>query len=974
MKKIITLCIFGWFFLFATMTFVYAQSDIEKIVIHYYRYDKTYDGYNIWLWEKEPANLGGKQFDFNNTDVDEYGAWIEINLSENYPNTTKFGIIIKKGAWDGYREPGGDRFFKVSDMEIKDKKVHAYFVEQDLNIGLSSDDLANNIPDYSPRILSSFFSKDKKINAKMTEKITKYEVFEDNIIVQSGTNSTDSLLLTPSFAVNLSKLYTIKVTFSNDSVVSKAISIHNLYDTVEFEDAYTYTDKLGAIYSKSQTIFRIWAPISDEITLNLYEQGHPNYSNNGNMHEEKLPYKTYSMNRISDGAWEVIVPGDLANKYYTFSVTNYGTTNEVTDPYSYSTGVNGLRSMVVDFSATNPDGWNYSSRPDTIKNLTDYIVYELHVRDLTSHETWNGNEEYRGKFLGFTETGTTYTNRENVTVTTGIDHIAELGVNAVQLLPIFDFGYIDEAEMATNPNYANTFNWGYMPYHFNTLEGSYSINPFDGASRINEFKQLVNALHEKDIRVIMDVVYNHTGESESSNFNKILPGYYHRLTSDGGYSNGSGTGNETASERSMVRNFMLDSIKFLATEYNLSGFRFDLMALHDVETMNQIESMLHEIDPTIVIYGEPWDAGDAAIDSTIAADKDNLSKANVGAFNDVTRDAIKGSVFTANEGAWLQGLNPANYVEGVKYGIVGGVDHSEVSVNKWHLDPNKTINYVSAHDNNTLYDKLRLTGVPTSYIEKYQIQANAIVLTSQGIPFLHAGVDFMRSKPKEDGSGYDENSYESSDKVNQLRWDRKAEYNNVFEYYKTLIAIRKNYAQFRMNNADDIINSIKFINTNNSNIIAYEINNPSLPSVIVIHSGKVKSAAVINLPSGKSYRQLTDYENASLISPNIITGVAVATPNTSIILIENSDVNASVKESTVKIKKNESFNPLNNIDYDATKQTVYTSSFYNTSVAGSYQISAVVVDTNGNTLLLEYKLIVEGSKHYKINLKGEITV
>ena len=260
----------------------------------------------------------------------------------------------------------------------------------------------------------------------------------------------------------------------------------------------------------------------------------------------------------------------------------------MTDPYAYTTGANGLRGMIVDFDALNPVGWEYGKRPDTIKNLTDYIIYELHVRDLTTHQSWNGNDSYRGKFLGLTQKGTTYS-KDGVTVSTGLDHIVELGVNAVQLLPIFDFGYVSEVEAFQNPNYAKIFNWGYMPYHFNTLEGSYATNPFDGRTRIEEFKRVIDAFHKENVRVIMDVVYNHTGESETSNFHRIIPGYYHRLSAEGGFSNGSGTGNETASERAMVQKFMIDSILFWVHEYNLSGFRFDLMALHDVATMNLIK-------------------------------------------------------------------------------------------------------------------------------------------------------------------------------------------------------------------------------------------------------------------------------------------------------------------------------------------------------------------------------------------------
>src|SRR5690625_2672465 len=802
MKKTLILLTLLPLLFFISLISIKASNEVDTLVVHYFRYDNDYTNFNFWLWENEPDNLEGKQFNFNNNDVDDLGAFKEVNLKEDgYKNTTRFGIIVKKGGWEGYREPGGDRFFDLKNMEVINNKVHAYIVEQDLNIGTSTSDIEQGIPDYSPKILSARFETNSDINIRLSHIPKKIEVLENNKTIYEVENNFNlNMTIKISYNFDLLKNYQLHAVFDNSSF-TKSISIESFYDTDEFEKAFTYEGELGAIYSNDKTTFRLWAPISEKVELNLYKQGHPNYDNLGNKNNELKPFKTYDMTKIEDGAWEHVINEDLASYYYTFSVTNYGQTHEVTDPYSYSTGANGLRSMVVNFEELNPEGWDYNNRPKTIKELTDYIVYELHIRDLTTHETWEGNEEYRGKFKGFTEEGTTFTNRNGITVSTGVDHIKELGVNAVQLLPIFDFGYIDEVEMALNPNYNNTFNWGYMPYHFNTLEGSYATNPFDGNVRISEFKELIQTLHNNDIRVIMDVVYNHTGESETSNFHKIIPGYYHRLNKDGGFSNGSGTGNETASERLMVRKFMVDSIKFLANEYNLSGFRFDLMMLHDVETMQLIEDELNKIDPTIVIYGEPWHAGGAMISDSNAAGKQNIKNFNnIGAFNDIFRDAVKGSVFNEKEGAWIQGVKPSSHIEGLKYGIVGGVDHKDVSYNdKWHLKPTRTINYVSAHDNNTLHDKLRLTNIKGTELEKMQIQANAITLTSQGIPFIHAGAELMRSKPK-DGGGFDENSYESHDSNNHIRWDRKANYLNDIEYSIQLIHIRKHSTQLKMSN------------------------------------------------------------------------------------------------------------------------------------------------------------------------------
>lgn len=970
-----TLALFITFFVISYS--IVASSVPKKLVVNYFRYDNDYTGFNIWLWENQPNDKGGIQFNFSNENIGEYGAFLEVDLEENgYADTTRFGIIVKRGAWGGYQEPGGDRFLLLEDMEVINGVVNAYIVEQDLNIGVSSEDLENNIPNYDPKVLSAYFDKTENINFRVSHKITSYEIFESNTSILKTNVSDEGFTFKVDLdqSIDLLKTYELKVVFEDRIESLQTISIQNLYDTKTFEDSFTYEDDLGVIYSEEKSVFRLWAPLSESVKINLYNQGHPGYDKDGKKNNEEKPFVIYDLERIENGAWEVTVDGDLKNKYYTFTVTNDGISHEVTDPYSYSTGANGSRSMIVNFNDLNPENWEYNSRPDTITNLTDYLVYELHVRDLTVHDSWNGNDDYRGKFMGFTETGTTYTEKDtNVTVSTGLDHIVELGVNAVQLIPVFDFGYIDEVQIALDPSYSNTFNWGYMPYHFNTLEGSYSTNPFDGGVRINEFKQLVQALHDNGIRVIMDVVYNHTGESESSNFHKIIPGYYHRMTDEGGFHNGSGTGNETASERTMVRKFMLDSLKFLTEEYNFSGYRFDLMKLHDVDTMIAIEEMLHEIDPTIVVYGEPWTGGTSP-DTYEDAGKTNLHKiGTVGAFNDTTRDGIKGATFGGNvkEGAWAQGYNVNGNINRVKYGIVGGIDHPDVSENVWHTEPSKTINYVSAHDNHTLHDKLRLSGASSPMLERLQIQSNAIILTSQGIPFLHAGVEFMRSKPAV-GGGFDENSYESPDEVNQLRWDRKARYNDVFEYYKTLIQIRRHYPQFRFDNKEDVLDSLTFLKTTNNNTIAYEINHKDYPSVVVVHNNQSQNITNISLPEGKSYRALTGFEEFDINGLNNYENTVFALAATSVILIENTELdNVSLKSPTVNIERGDMFNPLDNINYDEEKHNIYHSNFYNTNIPGSYLISIMVVDSKGNFIPLNYNLIV-GGLEYNFDIKGVV--
>lgn len=960
MKKMFSL------FLLFLLTTIFAPFIISaingenKLVVYYYRYDGNYEGFNFHLWDKAPNDSAGKDFHFNNADVDPiYGAYHEINLNDpnfNLTQTTKFGIIVKKGGWDGYREPGGDRFIDKDNMEIINGMYRIFLVEGDLNIGSSKEDLDNNIPDYRPKILRADFTSSDIISTRYSHIPNKVELLESGNVIQTLTPDSKNLTIRINSSVDLLKAYLIKAYFDDNSS-EKLVSITGLYDSKAFTEAFTYDGELGAIYNKDKTIFRLWAPISENVTLNLYKQGHPNYNNKGEKNDDLIPFDSFEMKRIENGAFEYTVLGNLENTYYTFSVTNYGETHEVTDPYSFSTGANGLRSMVTNFANLNPLGWEYKERPNNVTNLTDYIVYELHVRDLTTHSSWNGSETNRGKFLGFTETGTTYTNKESITVTTGIDHLEELGINAVQLLPIFDFGYVDEVKLATDPNYTNTFNWGYMPYHFNTLEGSYSTNPFDGSVRINEFKQLVQSLHNKDIRVIMDVVYNHTGESENSNFHKILPNFYHRMTSEGGFSNGSGTGNETASERLMVRKFMKDSLKFLATEYNLSGFRFDLMALHDVETMQEIEDMLYEIDPTIIVYGEPWHAGGAAIDFKDESGKNNIINfKNIGAFNDTTRDAIKGQGDGPNKG-WLQNDRPQAHYENIKYGIVGGIKHQDVKTTAWHGAPQRTINYVTAHDNYTLHDKLRTTGIRGDALEKMVIQANAIILTSQGIPFLHAGVDFMRSKPKNDG-GFDNNSYESPDAVNQLRWDRKAQYLNVFEYYKTLIHLRKNNPQFKMTEVDQINAFLRFVDYSNKNIIGFEINIPNLPRVVVAHNAS-RDVITVNLPSELTYNIHTFFDEHNPLGLQQAQNSIAVFPNRTLIAIEEVMAKASVKDNVIAIDKGSSFDIYSNVNIPEGSK-VSSNSFFNLNSSGKYNIAITVNESNGKISILEYILYVKG--------------
>lgn len=842
---------------FTLSTVLEAQSKTTHIYVHYYRYNGDYDGWNVWMWQNAPAALGGNayQFEIDNTDetVNFGGVVAKIALEGDLENTSRAGIIVRLGEWAA-KDGEVDRFIDVEPTSPGGIQ-HVYLVQGDLRIGSAPDDPAG--PDRNPKFLIAYFEAMNKIYFQATESVdtTSLRVLANGlpITVESVEITNNTGVVTLSDTVDFGLDYMIETQFSNHHVGNYAVTYDGIYDSAAFEAAYGYMgNDLGARVVDGKTHFKIWAPISSSVTLKVYDTGTP--SNYGGTN---TPVFTLAMQPSEKGTFSVSVDDDLHGYYYTYYVTNGSASHEVIDPYARSAGINGLRGMIVDFSRVNPQGFLYNDRPNNMTHPTDAIVYELQVRDLTSHESWTGSEENRARYLGLIESGTSYNG-----VSTGFDHIVELGVTHVQLLPFFDFGHVDETRVL-EPGY-NAFNWGYMPMNFNVLEGSFSADPYDGLVRVQEMKQVVMGFHDADIRIIMDVVYNHTGLTADSNFNLIVPNYYFRKNPDGSFSNGSGTGNETASERIMMRQFILDSVQFWAQEYNISGFRFDLMALHDVETMNQIVELLHGIDPTIMVYGEPWMGGSTPLPASLQAGKQNLMQMPyVGAFNDDLRDAVKGSVFARDQGGFIQGDFSNQVITRMRYGIAGGIDYEGINgallspVKIWHGEPYKTVNYVTAHDNNTLHDKLYQTLEPFDQLDRLfamQKQANAIVLTSQGIAFLHAGDEFLRSKPHVSGSGFDHNSYESLDSVNQLRWDQKAtdEGLEMFAYYQGLIALRNAHPSFRMPNAAAIRNHLTFLEDGDSGMIAFTLSNyqnlDAWDHILVIHNAQDKTQR-LRLPS-----------------------------------------------------------------------------------------------------------------------------
>ncbi len=610
-----------------------------------------------------------------------------------------------------------------------------------------------------------------------------------------------------------------------------AIAILTMHATYSQQDYSKYPvykgGDLGLTYSKTQSIFKIWSPTAEAVELLFYNEG-----------SGGEPIKKVSLVKSDKGTWLAKLAGNHKGQYYTFRVKISGQwSNEVADPYTKATGVNGKRAMVVDLTETNPAGWQADKSPafSATNNKTDAIIYELHIRDASIAE--NSGIKNKGKFLGLTEEGT----KSSEGLTTGLDHLKELGVTHIHLLPFFDYNSVDERR-EDNKQY----NWGYDPLNYNVPEGSYSSNPHDGNIRIQELKQMIKAFHKNGMRVVMDVVYNHVADAKASSFNQIVPGYYFRHKKDGSFSDATACGNETASEMPMMRKFMLESLLYWVKEYHIDGFRFDLMGVHDIKTMNRIAAALHKIKPDILLYGEGWTAGDSPLPDSLRALKKNAAKLDrIAVFSDDVRDGIKGSVFDINDRGFASGK--AGMEESVKFGIVAAANHPQVDFAKvnyskkaYSAAPWNVITYCECHDNNILIDKLRLSCRDASKeeIEKMQQLALTIVLTSQGIPFLHAGTEFLRTK-----NGV-ENSYNSGDSINQIDWSLKSENLSVNKYIQKLITIRKSHPAFRMVTNEQILKYIRFDQRAAAGTIIYTINgaamNDSWKKIMVAFNGTNK--------------------------------------------------------------------------------------------------------------------------------------
>ena len=631
-------------------------------------------------------------------------------------------------------------------------------------------------------------------------------------------------------------------------LTKEIIVLKNIYDLIrEADEKYYYDgDDLGAVYTPEKTTFKVWSPYASKAVVLLYRT----------CRDEK-PYRRLPMAKSREGVWHKVAYGDLEGVYYTYEMTHDDITEETIDIYARSAGANGIMGMVTDTARLSPPGWDrYGYVP--LKNYTDAMIYELHIRDFSIDKS--GNFCYKGRFLAFVEKGLINAAGDSI----GIDHLKKMGITHVQIQPMFDYQTVDEADV-----HRPQFNWGYDPLNFNVPEGSYSTDPFDGHTRVAELKRMVQALHREGIGVIMDVVYNHTYATADSPFNKTFPKYYYRLCGENGewFSNGSGCGNEVATERRMVRKFIVDSLCYWAREYKIDGFRFDLMGLYDIETLNIIREKLYEINPNVILYGEGWTGGGSALEDGKRAMKLNARHTPCyGFFSDDFRDTVKGNTFDNQNRGYANGaVGNEPYVKEVMCGRVTHPQIPNLDKYSWAVSPCQTLNYVEVHDNLTLWDKLSYTNGTEPVWERIKIDrlAAAMVILSQGIPLIQAGQEFLRSKPLP-GGAFDHNSYNSPDIINSIKWDRLSEYRDTAEYYRGLIAFRRAHRALRYATTEDVGKNMVFFDKLPPRIVGFGLyGDNSLDEIIVFLNPTTNS---VRLHAFGEYNVYIDGEHAGTTS------------------------------------------------------------------------------------------------------------
>ncbi len=841
------------------------------IRLHYYRPDGDYSNWEVHMWNGVESLSSTRKFEEERVSYDGKDWAVTTYYAD--ASDTWVGFIVKTPSWT--KDPDGDRHIDISDVTGGTVNVYA----------VSGSALNDFVTDKSEAVLGAKVTAAVYDYKTSTIEVTTSYPIENPTVDTFRLEGPDGQMTIS--AIEVINETTYKLTYEGiiDEMnvytlyfgdVPCVVTIPNTYSTSDFEAEYTYEgDDLGANWTAEATTFRLWAPTAAAVCVNLYTAGEGGES-----------LGQVEMTADVNGTWIATVEGDLNGTYYTYSVTRKGETVEACDPYARTTGVNGNRAMVIDLDSTDPEGWENDTYV-TQENYTDAVIWELHVRDFSIDES--SGMVNKGKYLAFTEKGTTVPGTD---ISTGIDYMVDLGVNYVHLLPVYDINSVDET--------TGGYNWGYDPKNYNVPEGSYSTDPYNGAVRVNEFKQMVQSLHNNGIGVIMDVVYNHVADAGQFCFNQIVPGYFSRIHDDGSYQSNSGCGNDTASERSMVSKYIVDSVLYWNTEYHIDGFRWDLVGLIDYETINAVMEAVHAVNPDIIFYGEGWemcswttkDEGEWANDpyskKMTIQPNDKLVNTEAGVFaffNDTIRNVIHGGVFTATDKGFVCGMN-----QWTKETVTDGyMAYTKWGSNSERVDtPLQTVNYASCHDNYTLFDNftvdaLDLNGLALSaenaakvaeQAAKYNNLAAAYYITAQGVPFIHAGEEMLRSKPHTDAEGnfvFDHNSYSSGDGVNSFKW---AELQNELnaasvEYYKGLIAFRKAHPALRMTEQAEILSAMTALETGSDNVIAILNKGGKVENAEILTVINAGTDATVTLPEGK----WNVYVNATTAGTEIIETV-----------------------------------------------------------------------------------------------------
>ena len=817
--------------------------------LHYHREDAAYDGWDVWLW---PSGGEGGGYPFAEEDG-EMVATMEVE-----PGVASVGFIVRTQDWA--KDVDMDQFIDISEMVSG--TVHIYvesgvegYTKEYGEDAVTGTKLKSAVYDPDGMITLTFTGEmDEEQEASLYVKGSQGEIGISGI--QSVGEYQYKLILTEELNVNRS----YQVGFDE---MEYDLRMPNLYSTEEFEKEYTYDgDDLGAVYSPEKTAFRVWAPTAEEVYLNRYEAGTP---------DEKDLIEKLEMKADVNGTWVAEVSGDILGTYYTYSVVIDGQEVEACDPYAKATGVNGGRAMVIDLDSTDPEGWAEDTNPHGGEKINDAVIYELHIRDFSADPA--SGMVNTGKYLAFTETGTTNSDGKS----TGVDYLKDLGITHVHLLPFYDFGSVNEKVTAMKQ-----YNWGYDPVNFNVPEGSYSTDPFHGEVRVKEAKQMVKSLHDNGISVVMDVVYNHVYSASDFCFNRLVPGYFSRINEDGSYSNGSGCGNDTASERSMVHKYIVDSVCYWADEYHIDGFRFDLVGLLDVDTINDIVKEVHKTHPDVIFYGEGWSLSTSVTkDVELAVQPNSALTPDFAYFNDNIRDSLKGSVFDTGTG----------FVSGAA-GKDAGLENSFRAKESWSSNPAQIINYVSCHDNMTLFDRLAASRPEASREELIRMNnlAAAFYMTAEGVPFLQAGEEILRTKVKEDGT-FDANSYSSGDEVNCLKWDTLSDpsYQAELAYYRGLIEFRKTHSLLRLSSVEAVSEKVNIVEGTETNVLAFRMmGDPKQGEneIFLVFNGNDKETSV-ELPAGKWNVYVDGEQAGTKVLKTIKNGKVTVAPVSACVLVQD---------------------------------------------------------------------------------------